>query len=65
MRTPELLSDPVYHDEEAARAFLECARWPEFVNCPLCGSVEKISKLAGESMGPGWASRVTAITARR
>lgn len=54
MRTPELLSDPVYHDEEAARAFLEGARWPEFVNCPLCGSVEKIGKLAGESMGPGW-----------
>ena len=54
MRTPELLSDPVYHDEEAARAFLEGARWPEFVNCPLCGSVEKITKLQGESMGPGW-----------
>src|SRR4051794_22665839 len=54
MRTPELLSDPVYHDEEAARAFLEVSRWPDAVNCPLCGSLDKISKLAGESMGPGW-----------
>src|SRR5437762_3114407 len=54
MRTPELLSDPVYHDEDAARAYLEANRWPEFVSCPLCGSVEKISQLGGESMGPGW-----------
>jgi transposase-like protein len=54
MRTPELLSDPVYHDEDASRAYLEAARWPEYVSCPLCGSVEKITKLGGPSMGPGW-----------
>src|SRR5580700_4007631 len=54
MRTPELLSDPVYHDEDAAREFLETNRWPDFVFCPLCGSPDKISKLGGESMGPGW-----------
>jgi transposase-like protein len=54
MQTPELLSDPVYHDEDAARAYLEGSRWPEFVFCPICGSPDKISKLAGESMGPGW-----------
>src|SRR5437870_4231609 len=54
MQTPELLSDPVYHDEGAAREYLETARWSECVSCPLCGSVEKITKLAGESMGPGW-----------
>jgi len=24
------------------------------VTCPLCGSVEKISQLQGDSMGPGW-----------
>ena len=28
MRTPELLSDPAYHDEDAARAQLESIRWP-------------------------------------
>jgi transposase-like protein len=54
MQTPELLSDPVYHDEDAARAYIEGVRWPDFVTCPLCGSVEKISLLGGESMGPGW-----------
>lgn len=54
MRTPELLSDPVYHDEAAAREYIEDVRWPDFVTCPLCGSVEKISHLGGESMGPGW-----------
>ncbi len=54
MRTPDLLSDPVYHDEDAARAYLEASRWPEFVICPLCGSPEKISQLGGPSMGEGW-----------
>jgi transposase-like protein len=54
MQTPALLSDPVYHDEDAARAYIEQVRWPEFVSCALCGSVEKISRLGGESMGPGW-----------
>src|SRR6266478_2758229 len=54
MRTPERLSDPVYHDEESARAYVESVRWPECVFCPLCGSMDKISRLGGESMGPGW-----------
>ena len=54
MHTPELLSDPVYHDEDAAREYIEDVRWPEFVTCPLCGSFDKIAKLGGESMGPGW-----------
>jgi len=54
MHTPALLSDPAYHDEEAARAYIEAVRWPEFVFCPLCGSMDKISRLGGESMGPGW-----------
>jgi transposase-like protein len=54
MRTPELLSDPVYNDEDAARAYLETNRWPEFVFCPRCGSPDKIGQLGGDSMGPGW-----------
>jgi transposase-like protein len=54
MRTPELLSDPVYHDEDAARDYLEANRWSEFVVCPHCGAFDKISQLGGESMGPGW-----------
>lgn len=54
MKTPALLSDPVYHDETKAREYLERVRWPEYVTCPLCGSPEKIRPLGGESMGPGW-----------
>jgi hypothetical protein len=34
MRVPELLSDPVYHDEDAARAYVESVRWPDGPFCP-------------------------------
>src|ERR1700720_768918 len=54
MQTPELLSDPAYHDEDAARAYIESIRWPTGPVCPHCGSVEKIRPLGGPSMGPGW-----------
>jgi transposase-like protein len=52
--TPELLSHPVYHDEEAARLYLQEIRWPAGVYCPFCGSLDGIKPLGGESMGPGW-----------
>ncbi len=49
------LSDPIYHDEDAARAYLETSRWPDGKpSCPLCGVVDKSRPLAGKSMGPGW-----------
>jgi transposase-like protein len=65
MRTPEKLSDPVYHDEDAARAHLEAVRWPDGVVCPHCGSMGKIRLLGAKkvegkkpegpgSMGAGW-----------
>jgi transposase-like protein len=54
MRTPELLSDPVYHDEEAARLYLQEVRWPDRVFCPFCGALDDIKPLGGESMGLGW-----------
>ena len=54
MRTPELLSDPAYHDEDAARAYLEEIRWPDGPYCPFCGSLEAVKPLGGPSMGPGW-----------
>src|SRR6266849_448514 len=49
-----LLSDPIYHDENAARSHLESIRWPNGPVCPHCGSVEQIAPLKGKSMGPGW-----------
>src|ERR1700722_3441011 len=54
MRTPELLSDPVFHDEEEARLYLQEARWPNGVYCPICGTLDGIKPLGGKSMGPGW-----------
>src|ERR1700724_672983 len=54
MQTPELLSDPVFHDEEAARLYLQEVRWPDGVSCPFCGVLDGIRPLGGDSMGPGW-----------
>src|SRR5690349_11618733 len=51
--SPVELSHPIYHDEEAARLFLEQSRWPNGPVCPYCGNVEA-AKLGGSSMGPGW-----------
>jgi transposase-like protein len=49
------LSDPVFHNEEAARKWLESARWPNGPVCPFCGQIgDKVKALGGKSMGPGW-----------
>jgi transposase-like protein len=49
------LTDPIFHNEDAARAHLEKVRWPNGVVCPHCGSqTENVRPLAGGSMGPGW-----------
>jgi len=52
--TPIELSDPIYHDEDAARRHLEATRWPNGAQCPWCGLTEHVSPLGGKSMGPGW-----------
>lgn len=54
MTTPTNLSDPIFHDEDAARVHLEQVRWPDYVTCPLCGGTEKVRVLGGKSMGAGW-----------
>ena len=48
------ISNPVFHDEEKARAFLEGERWPAGVVCPFCNKREGVTALQGKSMGPGW-----------
>jgi transposase-like protein len=48
------ITDPIFSDEELARAHLERSRWPDGVTCPFCGSVDAIRPLKGDSMGPGW-----------
>ncbi|HJS85197.1 MAG TPA: IS1595 family transposase [Acetobacteraceae bacterium] len=47
------LSDPIFHEEEAARAHMEAIRWPNGPFCPHCGSVENITRLQGQSHRPG------------
>ena len=47
------LSAPHFHNEEAAYAYVEARVWPEGPNCPHCGGVERIGKLAGKSTRTG------------
>ncbi len=47
------LTDPIFHDEDAARAHMESIRWPHGPFCPHCGAVEGITRLAGESHRAG------------
>lgn len=35
-----VFAQPHFHDEEAARAWFEAARWPNGANCPHCGSLK-------------------------
>lgn len=48
-------SDKIFHDETAARKYLESVRWPEGPFCPFCGQFETVKALPAKgSMGPGW-----------
>jgi transposase-like protein len=49
------LSDPIFHDENKARAHLEAIRWPNGPYCPHCGNADpdRIHKLQGQSHRPG------------
>ncbi len=48
------LTDPIFHDEDAARAHLEAIRWPDGPTCPHCGALtENITRLQGKSHRPG------------
>lgn len=51
------LSDPKFHDDDAARAHLEQVRWPHGANCPHCGSVN-VLRMSGKAHRPGaWQCR--------
>lgn len=48
------LADPIYHDDDAARAHLEALLWPQGPVCPRCGVMgDRITKLMGASTRPG------------
>jgi len=46
------LTNPIFHNEDAARAHLESVRWPDGPVCPHCGSVH-VTRLAGKSHRKG------------
>jgi len=50
-----ILTSPIFHDEDAARAHLEAQRWPNGPECPHCGEhhSEKITKLEGQKHRAG------------
>src|SRR5580658_1168107 len=46
--------NPIYHDEDAARAHLESLLWPHGPVCPRCGVTDdRVTKLQGKSTRPG------------
>jgi transposase-like protein len=53
--TPKVdLHDPIYHDDDAARAHLESVLWPQGPACPRGGVMgDRITKLQGQSTRPG------------
>ena len=36
------VTDPIFHDDDAARAYFEARRWPDGPYCPHCGSVSVV-----------------------
>lgn len=44
-----ILSQPHFHNEEAAYAYVEKRVWPDGPVCPHCGGVERLGKLKGAS----------------
>jgi len=47
------LTDPIFNNEDAARAHFEAIRWPDGRVCPHCGTVDNSVLLQGKSTRPG------------
>ncbi len=47
------ITDPIYSDANKAREHLEALHWPHGPVCPRCGTLDRITKLAGKSTRPG------------
>lgn len=56
MQLPIELSHPCYHDDEAARTFLESVLWPDGPYCPFCGSPDRVYAVTTppKAKGGGW-----------
>jgi len=51
--TVSVLSDPQFHDEAAAFAFVEARLWPHGPVCHHCKSGDRVGKLKGKTTRPG------------
>jgi len=47
------LTDPIFNNEDAARAHFERLRWPDGPVCPHCGGIDAATELHGKSTRPG------------
>lgn len=47
------LDNPIFHDDAAARAYLEALRWPNGPICPHCGVEGEAKLMQGKSHRPG------------
>ena len=47
------LTNPIYSDADKASQHLEALHWPHGPVCPRCGTLDRITKLAGKSTRPG------------
>ncbi|MDR3464227.1 MAG: IS1595 family transposase [Beijerinckiaceae bacterium] len=47
------LSNPIFHDETAAREWLEARVWKDGRTCPHCGTVDQSTLMKGKSHRPG------------
>lgn len=48
------LTDPIFSEEDKARAYLEAQRWPDGVSCPFCGGLDDVKTLDSKAHGAGW-----------
>jgi hypothetical protein len=47
------ISNPIYHDAEKAREWLEAELWPNGPLCPHCGVIDQATLLRGKTTRPG------------
>jgi transposase-like protein len=47
------LTNPIFHNEDAARAYFETLHWPEGSVCPHCGVINQATPLKGEAHRTG------------
>ena len=48
-----VLDRPMFHDDDAAREYLESVRWPDGIVCPHCGCMENSTRLQGKKHRAG------------